>query len=203
MKKFQEESQLPFTGDVSKIFRNMPGIHCISENWETEIAKVATEFRGCRNEWFSLCIHLTRNEPSLRQNPTLSGTAEVSACIYQLMDALDFVAERQYVQPAKGQDFANLLYAAITHGQDVAEKSRLSKKFYSFRQEGQGMDRFSLCSSVTEQILSARNPEVALKLSCTLPLFTNLNRCIVALSFGDQVTLKRLEKETERLAQGT
>lgn len=198
MDKFQKESQLPRV--PAEAFRKIPGIHFISKDWEAEIAKMTAEFRGCRAEWFSLCVHLARNEPDARPNPTLSGTAEISACIYQLMDALDFVAEQQYVDRANGQNFANLLYAAITYGQDVAEKSRLSQKLYRFRHEGQGMDRFSLCSSVTEQILSQRNPEVGLKLSCTLPLFTNLNQCIVALSFGDQQTLKRLEQETARLA---
>lgn len=170
--------------------------------WDTQIQTMVSEFRGARAAWFELCVELTQNDPNAISNPTLSGTAETTACIYQLMDAMEFIAGKQYVKASDGQEFANKLFAEITYGLNPTEKYSLSKRLYGLRQKADASDVLDLCFAVAERILTTSNLEMTMKIAYRVRLFTHITYCIVALSFDDQATLKLLEKETERMLKG-
>lgn len=161
---------------------------------------MVTQFRECRVKWFSLCIRLLKDESGLRSNPQLAERAEVATWVCQCADALEFIAARRYISPENGRDFANQLFAAMmTEGPgEVLLAHQLYKLSLAARRRNDaGSEIMELCRLVAERILLNDDYSVGMTLATTIPLFTNINNSVVAQAFGDDGTLRQLEKLRE------
>ncbi len=183
-------------GFFQKLFGSPAQRTLPDDEWDKIISQMVTLFRNCRDEWFSLCVHVLKDEQALRSNPILNGRAETAAIIYQSIDALEAIAAKQYIEPRKGKDFANQFFAAITEGLNVSEKIQIHKELSAARENGGG-DIFLLCDYVSKAISIKNDALTGMKIAPTVPLFTNLNHNIVAELFGDSATVKELKRKRD------
>jgi len=160
-------------------------------DWEKIVDAVSAEFRDCRADWFTRCVRLIEGV----RHPSLDGRAEVAISVYQCILALEFIAERRYIEPADGREFANQLLAGITEGQNSAQVHEIYKQLHRARNgDNKGGDIFLLCSEVVEHVQASDKLSATMGLAGTIPLFTNIINSVVASAFGDTQTAARLEQ---------
>jgi hypothetical protein len=194
-------------GFFRRLFSDKPEILNIDRNsWVFIANNITKEFAKGRDHWFGELILVFENSIKEHASPInimrkqLDRDSDNIIKAYQLYLFSELMANKRYIPPASGKDFADILYAQVA-GKDLESVVEIFRQYHEVADDA-ATKVFRFSGDIAKYITGNKAPLIeSVLVGSTVPFFTIMTRLVIAESFGDRTLVKELENSMRSLMQ--
>lgn len=168
------------------------------EEWPSIVNEISIGLERVRNMWFDQCKTIAVGTNCVIKNTTLQDIGLIYAKTFQLYNSFNFIGYQKYIAPADGAYFADSLLDKVCNN-DKGFKVITSEYHRKLHEKKLEPDKQGLifASDISNFITgNARDGVALMAVAMTLPGFIGTTQMVIASSFGDNKTVKKIESKT-------
>ncbi|MDV2502757.1 MAG: hypothetical protein RX318_02230 [bacterium] len=165
------------------------------DQWAIISTNIAVALEEVRRYWFNDCVEYLRTLRDTEKehshieitNTELGGNADLAIRAYQLWVVSNMLAEKKYIPPDEGQDFADILYLQV----GGTKIHNCMSYFERYKKASGGEQMTLLCADVAGYITEVVVGVDVIDLLALDNFFTlvETTQIVLAHAFGDEKTL--------------